>query len=631
MAGKAKSGLPTTTDAVDVAMERVDDDDVASTLLEKHSRLVDEQIRSEKLEHRNKLAMIAFRSVLAAGALAIILGFGWMVSNARGDRGLVIEALSVPPDLAQRGLTGEAIASNLADKLADIDRTAQSFRSPETMTVNWGNEVKIQIPETGVSIGEIDAFLRRTLGGQTTIGGAVFRTPQGLRLTVRAGGSGAVEQVGTDANLEAMIQKAAEGVFAKTQAYRYSKYLEFKGRTDEAMSVVRSVIKTDDDPKERAWAWAQVSNLLLMTDTKGAVAAAYRAIREDQANPLAYLNGCIAAGHLSHERESNWFCDKASTLGTDPRGGLSEIGVNTSRANAAFDPAANGDFALALKQVDTLSGPLYPGVRENRDRSRASLLLSMHDLPESRRLFGNTTDQAVAASFSGGSNVPAPQYADAIAVGDYRRAVLLSRQLLEYLKTNPESTHLSAVQSERAVKPRLAIALALGGELEEARSVVGQLPLDCVNCLHARMVVAGMAGDMAAARSWAERAQRAGANILFSNFSMAKLYLTNRKWTEALEYADRAVSLGPNNADAHKVRGDALRRLGRLDEAGKEYASAAKITPKWGRLRIDWGIAELRRGDKQAARVQFDEAARKFLSPTDRRVLGGMRALAGKT
>ncbi len=252
MAGRSNKRVPGTTNALDVAMERVGDDDVARTLIEKHSRLVDEQIRSEKLEHRNKLAMIAFRSVLAAGARAIILGFGWMVSNARSDRGLVIEALSVPPDLAARGLTGEAMAANLADKLAAIDATARSFRSPETMTVNWGNEVKIQIPETGVSIGEVDAFLRRTLGGQTTIGGAVFRTPQGLRLTVRAGGSGAVEQVGSDSNLEAMIQKAAEGVFAQTQTYRYSKYLEFKGRTDEAMKIVRDLAATSDDPKERA-------------------------------------------------------------------------------------------------------------------------------------------------------------------------------------------------------------------------------------------------------------------------------------------------------------------------------------------------------------------------------------------
>ena len=629
MAGKAKGQMPNTTDAIDVAMDCVGDHDVARILLEKHSRLIDQQIRSEKLEHRNKLAMIAFRSVLAAGALAIILGFGWMVSNARGDRGLVIEALSVPPDLAARGLTGEAMASNLADKLAEIDRTAQSFRSPETMTVNWGNEVKIQIPETGVSIGEVDAFLRRTLGGQTTIGGAVFRTPQGLRLTVRAGGSGAVEQVGTDANLEAMIQKAAEGVFAKTQAYRYSKYLEFKGRSAEAMAVVRSVIQNDDDPKERAWAWAQVSNLLLMTDSQGAVAAATRAIREDSANPLAYLNGCIAAGHLSHDRGSNWFCNKASKLGTDPQGGLSDIGVNTSRSNAAFEPAETGDFALALKQVDALKGPLYPGVREGRDQSRASLLLSMHDVIESRGLSGNLTDQAIAATFSGSSGVSAPQYADAIEVGDYRRAVLLSRQLLDYLKTNPESAHLSAVQSERVVKPRLAIALAFAGQIDEARAVVAPLPLDCVNCLRARRVVAGMAGDMVGARRWSDRAQRAGANPLLSALDMARLQYKNRNWSEALGFADRAVSLGPKNADAHKARGDALRRLGRLEEATAEYKLAADITPKWGRLWIDWGIADLRRGNQKAAQGRFAEAERRFLSPTDRSVLARMRRLAG--
>ncbi|MBC7575921.1 MAG: hypothetical protein H7312_00955, partial [Tardiphaga sp.] len=134
-------------------MEMAGDQDAARTLLADHRHLIAAQIRSERLEHRNKLALIAFRSILAAGALALVLGFGWMVMNARSDRGLVIEALSVPPDLAQRGLTGQTMAAALADKLAEIDRTARSFRTTQTMTVNWGNDVKIQIPETGVSIG----------------------------------------------------------------------------------------------------------------------------------------------------------------------------------------------------------------------------------------------------------------------------------------------------------------------------------------------------------------------------------------------------------------------------------------------------------------------------------------------
>jgi len=498
------------------------------------------------------------------------------------------------------------------------------------MTVNWGNDVKIQIPETGVSIGELDAFLRRVLGHQTTIGGALFRTPQGLRLTVRAGGTGAVEQTGTDANLEVMIQRAAEGVFAKTQAYRFSKYLEFEGRTDEAMTVARDIIRTDEDPKERAWAWAQVSNLLISTDTRAAVAAAYSGIEEDRSNALSYLNGCIAAGHLSHEGEQKQLCDTASRLGSDPAGGLSDIGINTSRTNQAFNPAESGDFGLALKQLDALSGPLYPGVRERRDVSHASLYLALHDVRGSRRLFGKLTDRATAATYSGSAGVSLPQYDDAMEVGDYGRAAASARDVIMFLKTNPETAHLSALLTERTMLPNLARALALGGKFEEARAIAETLPVDCGRCLLARSVVAGAAGDLAQARRWNAAAVRNGTNPLVARDQMVKIALLNRRWSEALAEADRALAVGPNYADSHKARGDALRRLGRFDEAVAAYRRAEALAPQWGRLRIDWGMAELGRRHPDKARSKFDEASRLFLSARDRRVLATVRPFAAR-
>lgn len=629
LAGRVKKASPNTTDAVDVAMGLAGDSEAARTLLAKHGRLIDAQIRGERLEHTNKRAMIAFRSVLAIGALALIAGFAWMVMNARSDRGLVIQALSVPPDLAARGLTGEAMAANLADKLAAIDSTARSFRSPKTMTVNWGDDVKIQIPETGVSIGELDAFLRRMLGHQTTIGGAVFRTPEGLRLTVRAGGSGAVEQTGTDATLEAMIQKAAEGVFAQTQTYRYSKYLEFKGRTDEAMKVVRDLAATSDDPKERAWAWAQISNLLILTDTNAALAASYRGIREDSSNPLVYLNATIAAGHLSHYAESNRLGKIAGELGSNPDGGLSEIGVNTSRANLSFLPVETGDYNLVLKNLAALSGPLYPGLREKGDSTRAYYLLVLHDPRAARRLTGPMNNAAIAAQFGGSvGSGGGPNYDLAMEEGDYDRAALLARQLLEFLKTNPVTPHMSALQSERFVLPDLATALAFGGHLDEAREIVERLPLDCVNCLGARGTVSGLSGDVAGARQWAMLALRGGAPLVFVHAGLARLDLANRRWGDALAEADKALAAGPNYADAHKYRGDALRRLRRRDEAVAAYRKAAALAPAWGRLRIDWGLAELGRGDRKAAAKQFDAAGQLFLGPTDQKVLVGLRSFA---
>ena len=630
MAGKAKSATPNTTDAVDVAMAMAGDGHHARTLLEKHSRLIDAQIRGERLEHVSKRAMIAFRSMLAIGALAIVLAFAWMVASARQDRGLVIEALSVPPDLAQRGLTGEAVAAELADRLGAIDQVAQSFRAAETMKINWGDDIKIVIPSTGVSIGELDTFLRRELGGQTIIGGSVYRTPTGLRLTVRAGADGAIDQTGSDATLDAMIQKAAEGVFEKTQAYRYSKYLEFTGRRDEAMAVARRLAETSPDPKERAWAWAQISNLYIHTDLLKAVDAGYRGIREDSNNALAYLNANIAVSLLGRGGESVELARKADALGVRGLGGLSEIGVNTSRANLANEPTFQGDYAESLRRLDQLSGASYRGTKELILARRAAALVAMHDLTGSRKIADVRPDVYFASNIENSGGLSAPQYAAAAALDDWDAAAGLTRQQLAVLALAPEGPELARAARDRNALPRLATALSHAGHIAEARTIVDTLPLDCFSCLRARMVVAGASGDIAGAERWAKLAEAMNGRRPWITVDLSRLYLSAGDYAQSLAAADRAVALGPRFADALKARGDALRKLGRLDETVAVYAKAEQAAPRWGRLQLDWGVAALRQGKRDEARRHFAQATTMDLSAADRRIAAKLSAMVGR-
>ena len=628
--GKAskRAELPNTPDALDVAMERAGDSDVARTLLEKHSKLIDAQIKSERLEHGAKRMVIFFRGAIGLVALAILLGLVWMAARARADRGLVIEALSVPPDLAQRGLTGEAVAAELADKLGAIDQIAQSFRSPETMKVNWGDDIKIVIPSTGVSIGELDTFLRRQLGGQTIIGGSVYRTPTGLRLTVRAGAHGAIDQTGTDATLDAMVQKAAEGVFEKTQPYRYSKYLEFTGRRDEAMAVARRLADTTDEPSERAWAWAQISNLYQRTDLRKSAAAAKRAFHEDPNNALAYLNANIAANLLGHNGESSRLAEKANDLGVRGIGGLSDIGINTSRANTAAEPGQSGDFAEMLRRLDRLRGKQYPGTEQLLAARRAAALLGMHDISASRQIAEVRPDAYFAGQLENSGGVTAMQYATAATLDDWPAAADFARQQLAVLAREPEGPELAKAARERNVLPRLAIALARSGQVAQASRIANALPFDCYLCLSARMQVAGAAGDIAAAADWARQAERMNPGRPIVPTLLSRIYLAAGRYPEALTAADRAIAFGPHYTDALKARGDARRKLGRLDEAVRDYSAAEKAAPRWGRLQIDWGIAAARMGRMDEARGHFVKAATMDLSARDRALLGRLRAMA---
>ena len=621
MADGSNRAAPTTTDAVDVAMEMDGAGDAARTLLAKHGRLIDAQIRTERLEHRNKLALIAFRSILALAALAVIAGFGWMVANARSDRGLVIEALSVPPDLAARGLTGETMAAALADKLAEIDRTARSFRSPETMTVNWGNEVKIQIPETGVSIGEVDAFLRRTLGHQTVIGGAAFRAPQGLHLTVRVGGSGAIDQIGKDSDLDAMLQKAAEGVFAQTQAYRYSKYLEFTGRRDEAMAVARQIIATSDDRNERAWAWGQVSNLLQLTDSVGSIRAAQRGMRENSENPLNYLNGAIAAEHLRYDRLGALWLHQANSLGLRPENGLSEVGINQSRLNMAVEAFSDhGDVKEYGQKIVAIQGPTFFANRGGDNEQDRGVALALHDVGG---VLANPPPQSNAgyANSFNDSGLVAPQYDTAMLVEDYSRAIAVTRSMMAFYATNPPSPHVSAIARDRFLLPSLAVALAQNGQIVEAQRLAAAFPADCEGCSIDKAKIAVAAGQYDVARKIVTQAIARAPYPLSLTLGLAQIEQRAGRYAAALAAANRVIAIGPNFADGHKARGDALRQLGRIDEAVSEYRKTAAIAPKWTRLYIDWAIAEVVRGDKAAARDRIAQARRLYQLPSDKRML----------
>lgn len=623
--------VPRTPDAVDIALDHVDDDDAARALLTKHTELLKAQIASERLDHGAKRMAIVARLLIAVAALVVAGGLTWMILDARADRGLVIEAFATPSDLVTRGLTGEVIAGNLADRLGEIDRAASSFRSPETMSVNWGDDVKIEIPSTGVSIGELDRFLHDKLGHQTVIGGSVFRTPEGLRMTVRTGALGTVEQTGKDPDLETMIRKAAEGVFEKTQPYRYSKYLEFAGRTDEAMAVARRLAEGSSDPKERAWAWAQISNLL---DNAGNVAAAAeagkRAVAEDPSNPLAYLNTSIALAQLSHGREAAFYGAKASELGSDPQGGLSEVGVNTSRLNHATGLARSGDFQQALKAIDAVSGPLYGGVREQSLGGRASLLLAIHDISGSRATVALPPDTYFASHFTTGGGVPLPQHSAALAMEDWAGALSDIDQVIA-AATSPQANNKAvAVELQRTLLPLRAVDLALNGRLPEAQALAAGLPTDCGACDAARMGVAALAGDYRSAFRWLGEVRRWSSDSPFPETALAQVLERQGHHAAALQLADQALAIGPKYPDALKVRGDALRKLNRVDEAVDSYAKAAKGAPRWGRLQVDWGFAEMRLGHWKQARSHLAAAATMDLNPADRRLLVKLQGIASR-
>src|SRR5215469_15361848 len=130
---------------------------------------------------------VLLRIATAFVGIAIAAGLGFVTWNAAQSNELIVDTFSVPPDLLQRGVGGEVLAGQLVDRLVAMQAKTTSFRASQSYSNSFGENIKLEIPETGLSLTELDRFLREKLGSNTHISGALFRTALGLRLTVRVG------------------------------------------------------------------------------------------------------------------------------------------------------------------------------------------------------------------------------------------------------------------------------------------------------------------------------------------------------------------------------------------------------------------------------------------------------------
>jgi tetratricopeptide (TPR) repeat protein len=307
---------------------------------------------------------------------------------------------------------------------------------------------------------------------------------------------------------------------------------------------------------------------------------------------------------------------------------LSPVGVNTSLANLAGETAGTGDFASSLRQLQKIHGQEYAGVQELNRAEISTLLTNMHDVSGSRRVGGTPSDAYLAAHFANSAGLSSPQVDRAEALEDWPQAVALLQQVLAVADKQPEGPGIAKLERERAILPRLSIDMALDGQMDQARAIVAGLPSDCSNCLFAKAAVAALAGDIAAAKRLLAQVDAARPNSPFPDDTFATILLRRGDNEGALDFANRAIMKGPRFPDALKTRGDALRKLNRLDDAVKSYAQAAQGAPRWGRLQIDWGFAEMRRGHWPDARRHLAVAATMDLNAADRRLLARLQQIA---
>jgi tetratricopeptide (TPR) repeat protein len=578
---------------------------------------------SIRVRHISDILKLAFELGAAFVILALAGFIGLVFWNAAHDRALVIEAFNVPADMAANGLTGQVVATQLESRLVWMQTHTDTMRAASTFKNNWTDNIKVQIPDTGVSVDEAYRALVGWLGHQTHITGAVWRARGRLTIAVRSGAA-AYELAGSEASLQELITKAAERVYRNTQPYRYGVLLMEQGKP-EAQAVFRD-LALNGPKNERPWAWMGWG-LTMTGDLKGQLEKERMASSLEPGLPNFASDLADAEFNLGHDEaglaaarktvEQFRQPDSAWQLAADAANIL-EIMKSVTVAEILGDYRTAGDLDRRLEQM-----PDYYGSAKTGATLRSLDLAREHDTTASLRR--DPGDVSTFAADGGYGLPPSVAYLRAALLERWREALddLLAVQRLPLLADpNVKST------LPFAYWPWLADAYAHNGMFAFAHVLIDRTPHDCYLCMRMHGDIDAQQKRWGGATYWFARAVKDAPSIPFAYADWGGMLLAKGDVDAAIEKFRAARAKGPHFADPLELWGEALMRKNRSDLAIAKFAEADKYAPNWGRLHLKWGEALIYAGQRDAAARQFAIAAHLDLSAGDKAELA--RASAGQ-
>ena len=159
----------------------------ADAFLRDQRHHLQEQLKQIHLDIFEKWLGVALRLATLCVGLAVVIGLGAALWAAAHADGLVVEAISVPPRFAQAGISGEVVADDLMNKLGAIRNiaVANSLDESKEVSRDRDQDIKVEIPETGISLGQAWHYLRLWLGHERRVTGNLRAADDGaIALTI---------------------------------------------------------------------------------------------------------------------------------------------------------------------------------------------------------------------------------------------------------------------------------------------------------------------------------------------------------------------------------------------------------------------------------------------------------------
>ena len=510
-----------------------------------------------------------------ATLVATAIGFGLLIiiHDAITARSVVVDTFDAPASLAGRGWTGAVVAADVLDGLQKLQAATRSSTAGLRSVGAWASDIKIEVPETGVSVGEIQRLLDARFGHDVHVGGDLIETVTGgLELTVRADGAPARSFAGGMSDLDALAARAAEYLYGRSQPDQYAAYLTSTGRDTDALAFIEDAFARATSDTDRAELSNDWGNAYADLNRNAEAADKYRLAMSYKPHDWKAWSNLIGSILVVDGEEAAWREGRAflRAVADAPRGARPQLNALANAAVATWDlplaRAAERDDASQNGGAGTggaIDGPFL-----------ADFAALLHDPLDAER--------EMAAS---DPHAPATQA---------ETFMLVAYRLLEHgdpAAVTPLESYWKLWQADSGLQSGafdspcyLGLAYGLAGRFQDAETIFRRLG-NWSRCVAFRGDIHARSGDVAGAEHiWAD-GLRAGPDLpmIYLHRGLFEAEHGDLKGAESDLAAAHAVA--PHFADPLKAWGDLLRAERNPGAALAKYDKALRDAPAWAELR----------------------------------------------
>lgn len=543
-------------------------------------RLATEAANRKRFFDHMRMRSQVFLSLVTAVVVAIAVV---MVVDAIRSKNVVIDSFDTPRSLLDQGITGKTVAAGILDVLSNIQRATRGSAEKRKLSNSWTDEIKVAVPDTGLSVGQIQHLLKTRFGHDQIFGGDLLLNGKGeLTLTVRGTNIQAKSFTDPTKNLDKLLTQAGEYVYSQSQPGLWVNYLSTAGRFDDAINFAKNVYPTLAQGEKfyvlNGWGIA-IINKGGKGSPQEAMPLFQEVIRLDRTAWQAYANLMLVLASSGRE-EDGVRVEKDMATRAGGRPGAAAETYYTIYDSVVWDlPAliasAEADMA-AHEGVGSRSGTdsiaslgLASTKAYAHDVQGAAILLKT--TPLNKTVLTDVATYAATAAWiaeeNGDLNEASRQW-DAFSLAYVDPAVFANA---------PQSVCFSATTYEKTGQHAKADA-ALEAPLKESGYST------FVDCYRFRGDVLDLRGDWKGAKGWYEKAIKLVPSSPAGYYSYGLALARHADPAGAVAQFTLANQKGPHWADPLRAWGDVLRMQGKTTLALEKYDAALKYAPKWEHL-----------------------------------------------